>query len=52
MWQKVPDAFRAHANDEGVIRARNEGMWVTGTKETPGYDDRPPMESPERWTGV
>jgi len=36
VWQKVPDAFRAHANDKGVIRARKEAIWVTGAKETPG----------------
>ena len=32
VWQKVPDAFRAHADDEAVVRARNEAIWVTGTK--------------------
>jgi hypothetical protein len=36
VWHKVPEAYRALADDEGVVRARNEGVWVAGTKETPG----------------
>jgi hypothetical protein len=32
VWQRVPDAYRTPADDEGgVVRARSEAMWVAGT---------------------
>jgi len=39
VWQKVP-AYRALADDEGIVRAGNEAMWVTGTKYSVQPDGR------------